>query len=560
MLTRTATGLLFADDFNRANGGVGANYAANGGADIFTNQFRLSGTTVEDVLGAGTIIDQHIQVTIKRDNTGYYGGVQGRSVPGIDSWYQFDARLGSGPPQIYRKTTGGFTQIGNNGTFVATAGVAARFTFSLIGTSQMAWINGLLQCTATDAQSQNQAAGKPGFNVYGGGSAYYDDLIVCSARTITVTGLPAGFKVRANGLTSAGAIAATPLVLDLAGTLLPITLIEILDATNAVVDSSTTAAYGGDVFAYAPVPNKPTITGTVLGLTVRLTGDGYVGNPSTDLQRASKWQVAAATDPTFVAPLYDSGFDLVHLATIDVIGLAPGVAMLARVQYQSALLAVSPWSDAIAIAALAKWMVTDLGPDVPGSALVQVTTAIGLGPVAGLPRGNFTGPALGLTALYDGTTATFEGIVVNPDGFVSTVGESVQRAPGTGVGALAPFVITFDQPIRGFTASLVQYDYPNNAMVLKDAGGTILASAYFPAPVPFANTTPVPMSLDVGSNLVYRVELIPDGRDWVAWQNMLILRDHLSATVGGWTATDLDPGVGVWTGTDAAPNTAWVTA
>jgi hypothetical protein len=258
-VARTSSGLLYRDQFNRADGAVGSDWVAESGAwSVVGNALQIPiGLNTEAILRLTALAnrkDFHIQVWNSRSYLGNYGAIFARR-SGI-TYYLAD--LGSsteagGKPRAYRRTGGGYALLGY-GTFASSASVMHRLTFSVLGTERRVWANGTQQVSATDATAFNDIVGNLSLNAYGMGSAgtvRFDDLIVCSARTITIAGLPAGFKLRVGGLTSAPATIGNLVTLDLLGTELPVAQIEILDGLGAVFKTVSPAdgVWGGDRYS-----------------------------------------------------------------------------------------------------------------------------------------------------------------------------------------------------------------------------------------------------------------------------------------------------------------------
>jgi hypothetical protein len=158
-------------------------------------------------------------------------------------------------------TNGGYARMaGGASTVNPTAGVEYRINESFIGTSQKGWTNGTLGALATnDATAPNQANGGVALETWGqpagpaSATATIDDVIICSSSTVSITGLPNGYKLRVAGTVSAAAAAGAAVSVDLLGTQLPVTQIEILDSANTVVKVYAPAdgVWGGDQYTYS---------------------------------------------------------------------------------------------------------------------------------------------------------------------------------------------------------------------------------------------------------------------------------------------------------------------
>jgi hypothetical protein len=215
----------------------------------------------------------HTQMTALRVTTlQHYITIMHRAVGASSAeseLYQFDiggATDGFDPnrSRLYRKTFGAYTRLA--GGYVPPSfglGTPNRLTFSSIGTDESGWIDGVLAAQAVDGVAQNQVAGylQLDFGEVGGaGTMFVDDLMVCTSRIVTATGMPAGWKLRAAGVTGAGAAGGSATV-DLGGALLPVPLLEVLDPTGNVIDSIATV-YGGDTYRFA-LDVMPAVSGNL---------------------------------------------------------------------------------------------------------------------------------------------------------------------------------------------------------------------------------------------------------------------------------------------------------
>lgn len=577
------TGLLFRDDFTRADGALGADWIVESGASVVSGN-RLKHTGTRNALNRARLAgvftprkDMVVQALVQRDDLRSFLALDVRN-DGTNFYYAQVAASDAGSGQAnllqWNRITGAANVNVANGANVApVAGVAQRLTAAIAGNVQRVWCDGINLLAAADATAGNNVNGVAGFQSFGqplglaNPIGWIDEWCVYTSTVLTFTGLPLGYKARAGGVTSAAADGVNPLTLDVLGAVMPLALVEILNGAGVVVASTAIGVYGGSTIAVGALsPAAPVLASEIVGVpeatTLRLTGSAFA-SPN-GAQRSARWQVALAIDPAFAAPLVDTGLDLVHLTTIDIPGLAFDTPMIARVMYEDVAHILSAWSNVVAFTIVKpiRWTQTDLGPDAPGSGSVAVRTFLGLGPVAGLPVGNNTGPTFNVVGVYAGVTVTLSQVVVNPAGIVGNPQQTIQRDTGTGLPSANPLIITFDKPISKFEIRMMQLDFFGGKFVAKGAGGVVLGTYFFN----FANwqaqgspdrTTGFVGSLDVGDNLIYSIELYSDPSDWICWQDMYITRLEAGSTVGGWEETDLDADVHAWAGTDAAPNTAW---
>lgn len=258
-LTRTTTGLLFRDDFNRADGELGADWTAESGSWTISNG-ELRAVTTQ---GANTVLrlngfanrrDFHVQVKNARSNLVNYGTMWVRRSSGF---YQVDLGASSDAgranvPRVYRNN--GWWGLLAYGVTSAVTDTAYRVSYSLADKEHRLWVNGIRQLVAQESASTDLGAGGFAFNTYGnvsGGVVRFDNLVICSDRIVTITGLPAGYRLRIAGLLSELATAGVSVTLDLMGTELPLPQIEVLDSTGAVVKVFAPAdgVWGGDRYS-----------------------------------------------------------------------------------------------------------------------------------------------------------------------------------------------------------------------------------------------------------------------------------------------------------------------
>ena len=160
-------------------------------------------------------------------------------------------------PRMYRQTAGSYASLGF-GTFSAVSNTSHRLTFSVLGNSHQLWAEGVLQVSATDATVANDINGNFSLNAYGQnavGTIRFDDVVVCSARSVSINGLPNGHKLRIVNVVSLSAMNGGAVSVDVLAAQLPMAQIEILDGANVVVKrySPTDGVWGGDVYTLNPV-------------------------------------------------------------------------------------------------------------------------------------------------------------------------------------------------------------------------------------------------------------------------------------------------------------------
>ncbi|MCY7380039.1 MAG: hypothetical protein LH467_11980 [Gemmatimonadaceae bacterium] len=153
---------------------------------------------------------------------------------------------------------GGYALLGY-GTFTSTANANHRINYSVFASDHRLWADGILQVSAIDATPANDIAGNLSLNVYGSGgvgTVRYDDLIVTASRAVTMAGLPDGHRIRINGLLSHRATGGASVTVDLLGTKLPASRVEILNANDVIVKAfgPSDGVWGGDRYSLNGAP------------------------------------------------------------------------------------------------------------------------------------------------------------------------------------------------------------------------------------------------------------------------------------------------------------------
>ena len=321
-ITLSATGLLFRDLFNRADGAPGADWTVVSGTwTINSNKLRGvadNNQTRELQLVAGALAARkefHCQYYVTRANN--------------KAWCQFSARMNAGRTIKYVQTiaaddagggqaneshiyqyNAGFNLISRVAGGAAGAGVQQRCTFSILGTGApvvlRSWIDGTRDSgNVNDSTAANNITGSIGFGTFGqpagpaSSNVDIDDMIVCSSRTVTLAGLPAGFKLRLAGITSAASDGVNPVTADILAAQMPIASLEVIDGAANTIRTLNPGAgiFGGDIYAIdgaaippAPPPTPPTTVdigigppGVFDGVTVGITNynTGVLGESGT---------------------------------------------------------------------------------------------------------------------------------------------------------------------------------------------------------------------------------------------------------------------------------------
>jgi hypothetical protein len=265
-VARTTTGLLFRDDFNRPNEqlvGAGKNWTRMGGPSVDAD-WQVQGNQAK-VLSAGASA---------RQAEAYPQGVTPQSGDVVvQSWFQCGNTAGrTGVTLVQAGEAGGilfirdpydgwelwnygsgfYTNPANNAASVRESGVLKLRRKS--GRYQ-AWVDGILIFDIASDARLNTVAFYPAL-IQLQQPATWDDFSVYAGNTVTITGLPAGYKLRVGGALSAAAVSAQPTTVDVGGVSFPVAQIEILDASGTLVKvyAPTDGVWGGDVYSLNGTP------------------------------------------------------------------------------------------------------------------------------------------------------------------------------------------------------------------------------------------------------------------------------------------------------------------
>ena len=170
----TSTATSASDNFNRANGGLGAGWAAisDGGLSIVSQQVVGTAATAGDVRVAESYgSDQYskVEVTSTQLSGGQWVGPAVRSQNGGQDTYLGIYFWNSGTPQLrlYKRTAGSWVQLGNSynsGPLPA----GTQLTLSAVGSRLSLQQNGVERIAATDT---TLTGGAPGIMTFGAATA-----------------------------------------------------------------------------------------------------------------------------------------------------------------------------------------------------------------------------------------------------------------------------------------------------------------------------------------------------------------------------------------------------
>jgi hypothetical protein len=359
-LFRTTAGLLFRDQFNRANGALGSGWVdnSNGKTVVEGNQARMKSQTLSDrawqaAAGANGAV---VQATRGRSSS-WTDGIFGWWDPARNRGFGIMFNTEGSALAIYGYHLEPATVINSSPTTainiagagsLSTINMKLRITDAVLsgnipGFAVTLYINGTLRWSSANVVNPsafgnlNGASGRAiicGRNSAGSSEHHYDDVCSYRSNSVTVTNLPSGWSARTGGVTaSASAGTAT---IDAGGLSYPFTSVEVLDASAAVVQIITPSdgVWGGDAYRFNTAPAAPTATGVD-------TGSGYgnaslalsaVVDPDSGDTHTARIRVAAASAPGVL--LYDSGWVAAPVAPVVVGGLPVAVELLVWGQYR----------------------------------------------------------------------------------------------------------------------------------------------------------------------------------------------------------------------------------
>lgn len=251
-LTRSSSGLLFEDEFNRSDGALGSDWdVVSGGWAISSNEVASSSGADGDLVkvdsGAmSAVADMVVQAQVRR-GTGYIG-IIGRWISDGDGYYL----VCFNDHTLYDLGAG--SNIFQDGASASATNY--RYKVACIGTNISAVVNEDFK--ATISNSGVSGTGVAGARCGGNGSIYFDDFAVYSARTITCSGLSNGYSIKLTDASSntftAPSIGGTA-TLDTLRAHLPGSQLEIVNQAGTNVATYNSAdIWGGDAFAGSDLP------------------------------------------------------------------------------------------------------------------------------------------------------------------------------------------------------------------------------------------------------------------------------------------------------------------
>lgn len=258
-LARTQAGLLFRDDFTRADGAVGADWSVEVGTwAISSNELRndvaANGERIRCV-GFSARGEQTVQVKYRRSGTtsSYHGYIFARNDAGDGYVWQPSA---SGD-NIYRVDNWAFTSIASRAASITSAVGPWTLKLSVADGSQKASVNGGAALASADT-THDAVDGTSGLRTGAAGGAidvFYDEKVVVASDFVTVSGLPTGYKVRVvgSGIADATESGGTATV-DTGTTEIPFDgwpLLVVLNAADEIVALYTeNGVYPGDAYTF----------------------------------------------------------------------------------------------------------------------------------------------------------------------------------------------------------------------------------------------------------------------------------------------------------------------
>lgn len=265
-IQRTADGLILHDDFDRANGAPGANWEIRGNTAFWSiagNVLKGKPTdaTLQQILVASTVFgaprgEMVVQARMRRVGTARttFPGIQARHDAVGVNWFRWVVtNSGDNSQDEFHRTLSGGSAVLNTSSSYNANNVWQQYKLAVKDGQQQAWKDGVLKVNLTNT-SLNAVTGRAGLSTgwYTSTSDYheYDDFAVYKGNTVTITGLPAGHKLRvgARVVVESGGTATVDLLEDLS----PRVMIEVLNAGGLSVlqHTPTGGVWGGDTYSY----------------------------------------------------------------------------------------------------------------------------------------------------------------------------------------------------------------------------------------------------------------------------------------------------------------------
>lgn len=274
-IQRTTAGLIFQDDFNRADGAPGSNWTTIDSAGTWAingNVLRLTATgdtglIVSDAafgVARGEVV---VETRLRRvgSNRDTFPGLYARWTLGSGAtWYgtpgdnrfgwNLNNTAGNTKDVFFKSVNGTGTTLQETGDYNAN-NLWQSFKLAVRNSQQRGWKDGTLQINLVDA-SLDAINGKAGLagGWYRATSDYheYDDFKVYRRNTVIVTGLPTGHKARVG--TRVATEAAGTATVDLLEDSCPRTKVEVLNASDVVLAefAPSGGVWGGDDYSYTP--------------------------------------------------------------------------------------------------------------------------------------------------------------------------------------------------------------------------------------------------------------------------------------------------------------------
>jgi hypothetical protein len=269
---RNVSGLLFADDFNRANQSLepnweGALYPALTWAPV--NPWLVDSNECRPPSpgsgGGGDLTRVKTSAAPSRTECCFQfkaKGLDSNGLPffctqladGNNFWLVLMDTPAGAVLRLYSVVGGTGVNLANSAGGSYASGVYAPTKMWTKPGMQKVWMHGSLRIdfnsTALDAIDGTVGFRNGGTNAF---NCRYDDAIYMRSNTVMIDSLPAGFKLRVAGVTvvETGGIA----TVDVGAADFPITTMEVLDPSNAVAVSFDPAGgiYGGDEYSYNAV-------------------------------------------------------------------------------------------------------------------------------------------------------------------------------------------------------------------------------------------------------------------------------------------------------------------
>lgn len=271
-ITKTASGLLYADDFNRADEDLvdSVDWEGSLALDLISNEIKtdpLDTSGYELCLLTQAAVSQQGEMVVQckvllADNFNFSTPHPGVVVAGdLSRFHSFNLELkmfqNNNPSQFrlwYTVTGLPVIELINDTSLTLAFQTYYDIKLWVKDGFQRIWFDGVVRGTASytgnDAQVWSPGISRGGSGLVAGTYAKFDDFHSYKSNIVTVTGLKSGYKAKVGTAPAVSEIAGSAAV-DIEGQNAPVSTIKVLTSSESLVEElASAAAYGGDTWLY----------------------------------------------------------------------------------------------------------------------------------------------------------------------------------------------------------------------------------------------------------------------------------------------------------------------